>query len=373
MIRDISAVTISDLHVFNNLNPTNLVVNHGISWLEDHIKTISKADVFFVAGDWFDRGIRYASPDVYLSIVLANKIGKICLDNNIKLRFLEGTKSHDMNQNQNLVNYLVDMYPALDVKLHKTICIEYIPDLDINVLFVPDDMGTADYVWKRVTEVLAEADVQAVDIACMHGCFEYHVAGIDSPHFHNEKLYLSIVRSYITIGHHHTWNVDKSGRIFTQGSLDRMSFGQPEEKGGVVVYCSTTGDVSYERLINTRATPFVKYVLTGDPTADEEAIRKITMLNDQLVHIRLIGSRDEPFLLSLRTFGDKYKHVKFSKEVPDISTADLTKSAMRVKKLPAITRDNFPEMLGEYLEDRNAPDREAIILTLRGFTDENND
>ena len=373
MRRDISAVTISDLHVFNNLNPTAMVVEHGIAWFDDHIKLISKADVFFVAGDWFDRGVRYASPDVYLSIMLASKLGRICSDNNIKLRFLEGTKSHDMNQNQNLVSYLGDMYPSLDIKLHKTICIEYIEDLDINILFVPDDMGTADYVWKCVTSVLAEADVKAVDIACMHGCFEYHVAGIQSPYFHDEKLYSSIVRSYITIGHHHTWNVSKSGRIITQGSLDRISFGQEEEKGGVLVYCSTSGDVQYERLINTRATPFIKYKLTGDTDVDERAIRKLTTLNDQLMHIRLVGNRDEPFLLSLRSFGDMYKHVKFTKEVPDVSTAELTKSAMRIKKLPTITRDNFPEMLDEYLQDKEALDRDTIIQTLRGFTDEDTD
>lgn len=370
MKRDVTAITISDLHCFNNLCPTHMVVEQSMRWVEDHTAVLKQADLFIIGGDWFHRGVHYSSPLVFESLTLITFIGKFCYTHGLKLRILEGTKSHDMNQNVGLVHHLAVAYPDLDVKLFKTICIEHISEWDMDILYVPDDMGSAEHVWSEVQKVLIEKSLSVVDMAIMHGCFTYQLPQVSLATSHDEDLFSSIVRYFITIGHHHVYNPHPDGVIVPQGSLSRTAHGQEEPKGGIIMYMSPDIPARHTFLENKHATPFIKYNLTDNILKDEANIRKLTELDNELMHIRLVGPDTNPLLSSTKALNAKYTHVKFTIEKTNEVTNIVKKSKVDYLQVVNINESNFPVVLEDYLKLMGVDNQGKIITTLRGFLDD---
>lgn len=261
--RAVRYAVISDVHLGNKRNSArNIIAN-----LNEHISNvafISTLDILFIAGDLFDEMLYLSADEVGDIQVWMGNLLAICRKLKVKLRVLEGTPSHDRHQSRLFMRldeiqmqsgkYHSDA--VVDLKYFEILDIEYMEDLDLSILYIPDEWGpTTEDTYAQVLALMKERGIEYVDIAMMHGLFTYQLPE-NIPHIprHNEESYLSIVRYLISIGHIHTFST--YSRIIAEGSFDRLSHNEEEPKGFVVVELSTDDTYTAEFIENTGAAIF---------------------------------------------------------------------------------------------------------------------
>lgn len=259
MIQDhISYLTISDIHLGNKRNKTYDICKNIDRFFDNYTnKSIfTNLDIIFIGGDLFDKLLEFNSDDVYESISLLYRLMSFCSRNNIKLRILEGTPSHDWKQSKiaNILN--INTFEKLDYKYIDSLSIEYIKDLDISVLYVPDEWtDSAAKTYEQVKVLLKNNSLNQVDLCMMHGLFNYQLKDMPNNIIkHDEDNYLSITKYYINIGHIHTFSFHD--RILAQGSLDRIGHNEEEPKGGIVCNIFKNGEMNFNFIENKNAKIF---------------------------------------------------------------------------------------------------------------------
>ena len=127
----------SDVHLGHENTPTtHIIQSFKTHILSDKHKDI---DILFISGDLFDRLLDLNSKEVYFIIEFFNYLLSYCTVNNIRLRVLEGTPSHDWGQSQILVKLNDIRTNKCDLKYHKVLDIEYIEELNHHILYIPDE------------------------------------------------------------------------------------------------------------------------------------------------------------------------------------------------------------------------------------------
>lgn len=224
---------------------------------------LRKLDMLIIAGDFFDKGLELCDNSVLEIQEFIRDLLELCKANNIKLRVLEGTPSHDRKQSKQFgfVNGILGDQGA-DFKYVDTLSIIHEEDLGLDFLYVPDECcDTTAEIWEEVQKLLEEKDIDKVDFCVMHGAFRYQYPDIQSIDCHDEKNYLGVTRYNIFIGHVHTMSTHS--RIVAQGSFDRLEHGYEDPKGFIL--CVLDLDVKktkVEFIINEYAKLYVEYDIT---------------------------------------------------------------------------------------------------------------
>ena len=127
-------------------------------------------DFIVILGDWFDKKINLNSKDAKYSTVFFERICQICIDNDIKLRIIQGTESHDNSQLEVLEilakNKPVDFKVFYEVEEE-----ELFPDF--NVLYVPEeyinsiDEKYGKYMNKKYDMIFGHGMIQEVKFAAL--------------------------------------------------------------------------------------------------------------------------------------------------------------------------------------------------------------
>lgn len=224
---------ISDVHLGHLRNEAKYILNNLDNNFLGH-PDVKDAQIIFIAGDLFDRLLEPTSPDKPIIYMWFIRLCLFCSKNNIALRILEGTPSHDWKQSEILPTIKDISSLDLDFKYVKTLSIEYFDKFGINVLYVPDEWRPkTEETLEQVHDLMKSKGLETVDFAIMHGNFEYqlpsHIRGIPR---HSSEEYLKIVTEYVFIGHIHTHS--RFNRIIAQGSFDRLSHGEEEPKGFMI-------------------------------------------------------------------------------------------------------------------------------------------
>lgn len=230
----VRAAIVSDIHIGHKKTKTAFILDN----LNRHLATdevLASIDVLFIAGDFFEELLPTYSDDYHLAAKWIAKLLRKCHRHGVIVRILEGTRSHDRGQGVlfvtiNEVNEKSGKR-AVDLKYVNELSIEYIEKLGLSVLYVPDDWApnTQDTL-DQVKALLVQKNMTSVDIAVMHGQFKHQIpAGIGHIPMHDEQEYSNLVRLAIFIGHVHTSS--SFGKIYAQGSFDRLSHAQEEPKG----------------------------------------------------------------------------------------------------------------------------------------------
>lgn len=230
-------IVVSDIHVGNTRTPaTHIAQSFTDNILTEQNKTL---DVIFLAGDFADRRLQMDTTEAQVFIQLCVKLLRYCHDNNIILRVLEGTRSHDWLQSAMVVKINEAMDSPVDLKHVKTLEIEYIPKINKHVLYIPDEWcHTQEDLYTEIQDKLTAMNIHQVDIAILHGQFSYQTKGLNTSALSYDEVYFhELVTGYIHIGHYHTHST--FDRIIAQGSLDRLSHGEEEDKGYVRVHNSS--------------------------------------------------------------------------------------------------------------------------------------
>lgn len=302
----IKYLVLGDIHLGNPLNPTNNIIdNLRDFWLINH-KLLKDCDVIFIEGDLYHKLLSNNSDDYILAMEWLSELIMYCSTFKIKLRILEGTPSHDWRQAKVVNNIITKLNVVIDFKYIQTLYIENMLDIGLTILYVPDEYKhDANDVYADVLSLLKENNLTQVDIAIMHGQFEYQLPMVKLISSHDENKYHDIVKHYITINHIHTASVFK--RIIAPGSFDRLAHGEEEDKGCMLITISKTGERQYIFLKNHKAKIF-KTLNYAKKTLDEimllfkKDIKKIPLGSG----VRLIVGHDSTITKAVKEFKKQY-------------------------------------------------------------------
>jgi DNA repair exonuclease SbcCD nuclease subunit len=346
--KPIRIATISDIHLGSKSNKTSKIIKNLRKCIfEDPFNR--ELDILFLAGDVFDRLLDLNSEVISLIDYWIKDLLIYCSTNKIKLRILEGTPSHDWNQSerfitiQNILNI-----PTLDIKYIKDVEIEIMEDLNLSVLYVPDEIQeTAEKTLKLVKTRLKENNLDAVDIGVMHGQFEYQLpAHIKNIPRHNSSDYLEIVRKVIFIGHIHTHST--FDRIIAQGSFDRLTHGQEEKKGYVRVELY---DDNYEMFfIENKNARIYKTIDCTGLTIEDSFIRIRQQLPEEEDScVRIIMEKANPLSTNMTLVADKFPGIYWSKLIKEEkqNNEDMVLFSEEETKYTPITinKDNLVDLI----------------------------
>lgn len=306
----INVVTISDIHLGCPDNPAREMIP-GLETLL-RVDVLTGVDVLFIAGDAFDKGLALEHDDVPHIVSFIGRLLSRCKNLGVRVRVVKGTPSHDRNQSRvfEAINNGRPVQEQCDLKYFEEVEIDYMEDLDIHVLYVPDEKNTSDDVTlKQVKDMMKARALEKVDFAIMHGFFEFQVP-YGGTRFHNSEEYLELVRYLIFIGHDHT--AQQRGRIIVQGSPDRQRHGMEDDKGMVKACVNRDGTFTAKFIVNEQAKIFKTLEIPDDL---EEADKMVCDVCDKLPnesHLKLAGYRGNPALASTDVYSRRYPFIHFS-------------------------------------------------------------
>lgn len=317
MSRTVRYLTLSDVHLGHPRVPTASIVRHIRTLFGDYKDSspFANLDLIFIDGDLFDRSVDCGSQDLYDILEFLVSLIHFCDHQGTRLRILEGTPSHDRRQSR-LADFLSKIKPAegRDVKWIDTLSIERIDDLDLTILYVPDEFSaSAEITLGMVRDLLREKGLDKVDIAHMHGAFRYQMQNIPGKHdTHDEEAYLSLVRYFINIGHIHVYSSYQ--RIVAQGSTDRLAHGEEGAKGVVLTTIREDGQNYFEFVPNTQATIFKTFEIDDRPVEKTiERLRKELIKFPEESHVRIKAPRAHAIFSVLPDIRKEFPFLHFTK------------------------------------------------------------
>lgn len=218
----------TDFHNISKRTPT-LTTLKGLHASFPFDSSMEFYKLFFIGGDWTDRLGNLSEKDSYISIEAATYILRVCAKYGIKLRIIEGTRSHDRGQSMMFeeLNRINDI--GCDIRYFKELAIEHIEDLDLTVLYLPDEWHhDSSETLRQVKEMLAQRGLKRVDYAIVHGGFKFQFP-IEMPSLHDEVAWSELVNYLVLSGHIH--RSARMLKILCGGSFNRNNHDEDEVKG----------------------------------------------------------------------------------------------------------------------------------------------
>ena len=362
----IKYLVLSDIHLGHNINKTEYIVNNLQIFFKDNYKEFSKLDMICIAGDIFDKLLVSSGVDFLLATEWLTELIIFCKNNNIILRILEGTPSHDRGQSKVITSIINKLGIELDYKYIDTLYIEHHDILGIDILYIPDEYKhKAEDTYKDVLEMLTERKLKQVDIAFIHGQFHYQLPMVKLDSSHNMEDYLNIVKHYISVGHIHTPSVYE--RIIAQGSFDRLAHNEEEEKGGVIITIQDKGESSFKFVYNKNAMVFKTYRF------ENESLEEITAILDKDVkkikdksNIRIISNSEEFISKNVQELRTRYPTINIKIEKPkskEENSFNIIEEEVKIETFH-ITRDNILELIHNELPKYNLSQEEIKELNV---------
>ena len=316
-------------------------------------KEFSKLSMIVLVGDVYDRLLNTSSSDYILSIEWLTELVIFCKNNNIKLRILEGTPSHDWKQCKVLYTIIDRLNLDVDFKYIETLHIEIMSDLNLSVLYVPDEWKhKASETYDEILELMVANNLSKVDVAFMHGQFHYQLPMIRLESSFSEEDMLNIVNYYIAIGHIHTPSVFE--RILAQGSFDRLAHNEEEDKGGIYIDVKSEKDMRFIFLKNNNARIFKTITINRDKSELAKIYKDIDKVAKDLPETAFLRILCKHKLEISKEVKDKYNLSGVKEEIPSKERANI-RDLFSIKNNNIvelqITKDNVIDLIKEELKD----------------------
>lgn len=360
----IKYLVLSDIHLGHNQNITENIVNNLRYYFKINHKFFKDIKIIFLAGDIFHRLLPSNSNEFILAAEWITELLLYCKGNNIKLRILEGTPSHDWGQVKVVNATIAKLNIDVDYKYIYTLHIERLPEYDLDILYIPDEYKhKASDTMLDIHKLLKENSLEKVDITIMHGQFNYQLPMVKLESSFIEKDLLDITRHYISVGHIHTSSVYQ--RILAQGSFDRLSNNEEEKKGGMIITISPSMEYdNYVFLENTKAKVFKTYKYLTEDTNDIMKDLRVKLKTHSVgEHIRIIVSDNNLIIKSVKDIIKEFKHLVVKVEAEKNKSNDEIKLLEHVEIYSfTITKDNIVDLLIKELKDSLTPEELKIAL-----------
>jgi hypothetical protein len=264
----VNILNLSDIHLGHDKNKTEDIILNLRRFFKTYNSKLKTLDLLTISGDIFDKLLTTNSADYHLAYEWLTELVLLCKRYGIKLRILEGTPSHDWQQAKLLYNIITSLKLDVDFKYFNILDIEYIEDLRINILYIPDEWKPKlSDVYLDAIEKMKEKKLTKVDIIIMHGAFSYQLPEF-LDHTHDPELYTKLSYGPIITGHVHNRSFYKN--IIIPGSFDSLSHSDDDEdKGGLYInYDTGTKKYKYMYLDNKFALKFFTFDVR-DKTIDD--------------------------------------------------------------------------------------------------------
>lgn len=278
--RKVEILSMSDLHLGHAHTRAPFMINNLNQVIKDGPE-FAKLDLLIIAGDIFDRMLNLPEDDVAPIKQWVKGVLYLCDKHNVVLRIIEGTPRHDRRQSQIFQQILDFCGYKVDFRYVDVLEIERHEGLGLDILYIPDewrhDCKDSEQEFK---DLLKKMGLEKVDIAIMHGMFEYQLPEIarkrNEGSFFNSENFLKLVRHYIFIGHNHHFS--QLDRIVAHGSFDRTGHGYESPKG--CVRATLIGDDErYLKFVENKGAKIYKSIEVSGMEEDE-----VNTLVKQLAH-----------------------------------------------------------------------------------------
>lgn len=231
MLKKFKGLMSTDHHTLHPHTPTRHILGNLDTFYYKENK-LEDIDFSLLCGDFFHDLAPANDPNMMLCQRWIKRHLQICHDKKVHVRILEGTSSHDWGQPEQFDILKPKNTPY--IKYVNTLSIEYIPELKINVMYVPDNFGhtSTEIIYEQALKLLSSANLKQVDFIMLHGGFDYQLPPIANK---NGSLYDSVkwsalAKHVIFSGHIH--KPSERFNIRCGGSFDRTAFGEMHPKGG---------------------------------------------------------------------------------------------------------------------------------------------
>lgn len=356
-------LVIGDIHLGHPKTPTTWITDNLQSYLTKQVESNPGIVALFIAGDLFHRLLVNTEDAFHDSVRCIYWLFSFCERHDLVLRVLEGTPSHDYRQAKLMEIMRHNFNGVFNFKYIDCVDVEIINELGkLRILYVPDrPMVKASDTLKQVHAKLAEEGMDGVDIAIMHGMFNYQCPeAIGNIEKHNEEDYLSIVTGFIHIGHVHSFS--QYSRIIAEGSFDRLAHGEEEPKGGVIVDLGNYGsEPCYFFVENTNAKIYKTIEIKGTTVeAALSQIEKATRNVPSQSYIRLKAKKQHPILSAFEQLKVEFPQYSFSRlgdkeeETATYLLTDPNAEAEEVYTPISMDRNNIVDLLMHEVKTNNA-------------------
>lgn len=330
-------------------------------------------------GDFFHDLCESNDPNMILVQRWAKNFLAICHEKRIHVRILEGTSSHDWGMPETL-----DILKPKDspyIKYVKELSIEFIPELGINVLYVPDNFGkiASETIYDRTIELMANKGLTQVDFIYLHGGFKFQLPPIADKHgtLYDEDKWSKLASKAIFSGHIH-----KPGRkhnIYCSGSFDRIAFGEMHPKGA---YRFEFGKDHFkaEFYENTRAQIYDKIMITPEMESLELSMKLEKYIDENnppaRTHIRVCGGDSSVVIPVVASFREKFPKYIFDYENAKEDNVEIDDTLYTPEAYKAITltadnlEDNLLNFMAPTLHENDWVDQELLKELLREVINE---
>lgn len=362
-----SALLSTDHHTLHPHTPTrHILANMDTFYYKEN--NLAEIDFSVLNGDFFHDLAQANDPNMLLCQRWIKKHLQICHDKKVHVRILEGTSSHDWGQPE-----IFDVMKPKDspyIKYVNTLSIEFIPDLNIHVMYVPDNFGhtPTETIYDQALKLLAEWNLTQVDFIFLHGGFDYQLPPIANKKgtLYDSIKWSALAKHAIFSGHIHKPSTKYN--IYCAGSFDRTAFGEMHPKGAYRFWFDDK-DFKAEFWENKNALIYDKILINKE--MDSKKVRK--ELNNYLMknppkntHIRLVGGLSSVTDSLINEYKEQFPQYFFDLEnaKEDNIEIDDTLYTPEMYQGIALTHSNLADSLFNFMEStlQQNPDVDRALL-----------
>ena len=358
---NIRLISISDLHLGHNKVTAN-IIHHNLRQVL-YPKLTSDLDLLNIGGDFFDTLIHLDGKAGYVACTIINELLVLAKEHEFYIRVLRGTFSHDRMQNQifTAVAEEATLHALPLVRVIDTVTIERIDPLDIDILYIPDDLPTNDGM-TLIRQCMEDVHLAKVDFVFSHGYFE-HLLPIGIPHkpvnTFSPEVFDKFTKGCVCNGHIHTPSVVK--KVISHGSFERLCHGEEEDKGFFTIdYDTVTNETTIRFINNPYATIFKTIHIDSEiPNIGKWCTEYIGTIisNTKATHptqfIRLAG-QDKVLISALVLYiKQTYPTVQVTILADKHTKATEEEIITTLVDLPIITEQNLPERAVAFLAEEH--------------------
>jgi hypothetical protein len=314
----IKGLVIKDLH-FGHKRSEEMY--HELQIVKDYLNN-NHVDILNINGDYFDRKLVATEPAIFFAVTFFSELVEICRRKNIKIRIIQGTRSHELNQLTTMFqHYLSDA--TVDIKIFFEVAEEEL--FGLKFLYVPEE-----YL-ENSEAYYAPYKTNHYNVIHGHGTWDFvHFAimlneeetqekstngALSAPVFVYEEWKETIKDGLAIFGHIH--KRQNHNNVFYGGSFTAWGYGDRSEKGFTVYSVDNeTNKWTIEHHNNEKAPRYdvtsVKDLFKGKDlkTISIEEIQKI--INEQVektdnLRVDLAGLSEDKIQIFKSAFKDNDK------------------------------------------------------------------
>lgn len=360
----VKAAAISDLHLGHNRCDTRRMIQ-SLDESLIHSGLMKELDILFITGDVFDHLLDLSDPSVALIDRWINRLFKTAFKQGVKVRLLKGTPSHDHRQPERFKLIHDITKSESDFAYFDDIDVEFIEDLNLSVLYIPDEIRATTQETQAVVKSKLEAlGIEQVDIACMHGFFKHQLPYAVKEHtFHDEAFYQTIVKDWVVIGHVHTHSM--FGKIVAPSSHDRLRQGEEDPKGFIVFTLKSENNRLWF-IENKHAHTFKTIDCTGlDVDAVFDKVASVLATEKHKAHIRIEAESNHPIFAHMQALQATWPLHAFDKTTEKKSKTieqQIIDQSQEQWKSIRIDESNIIELMSERLKGKH--DEKTVLACI---------